>query len=200
MYILGQATVSGIAYSIGMASHRPTPQAVFLDRDGTLIENRHYLASPEGVALLPGVREAVARVREAGAKLFLFTNQSGIGRGYFTLADVEAQNQRLIDLLDLGADLFTGICIAPERPDEPPVYRKPSPRFIHEMLAEHGLAADAAWMVGDSPADWEAGVNAGVRTAAIVSDPAAEFERERRHELGVAAYASLLEWAQAVFG
>ena len=183
-----------------MADRHSAPQAVFLDRDGTLIENRHYLSSPGGVALLPGVRDAVARARDAGAKLFLFTNQSGIGRGYFTLADVEAQNRRMIDLLGLGADLFAGICIAPERPDELPVYRKPSPRFIHEMLAAHGFAAEAAWMVGDAPSDWEAGINAGVRTAAIVRDLGAELERERRLELGVDAYPSLLDWASAVFG
>lgn len=90
------------------------PRTIFLDRDGTLIENRHYLSSPEGVALLPGVCEALARVREAGAKLFLFTNQSGVGRGYFTLADVEGVNRRMIEMLGLGDDLFAGICIAPE--------------------------------------------------------------------------------------
>ena len=182
-----------------MAIHHPRPQAIFLDRDGTLIENRHYLSSPEGVAVLPGVREALARAREVGSKLFLFTNQSGVGRGMFTLADVEAVNRRMIDVLGFGDDLFAGTCIAPERPDEPQVYRKPSPRFIHEMLAAHGFAAEAAWMVGDAPSDWEAGINAGIRTAAIVADPAAEPARERRLELGVEAYASLLEWATAVF-
>jgi D-glycero-D-manno-heptose 1,7-bisphosphate phosphatase len=188
-----------MTYSKGMPADQPAPLAVFLDRDGTLIENRHYLASPEGVALLPGVREAVARMRAAGARLFLFTNQSGIGRGYFTLADVEAQHHRLAELLGLGADVFAGICVAPERPDEPPVYRKPSPRFIHEMLAAHDLAAEAAWMVGDSPVDWEAGLNAGIRVAAIVADPAADPHSERRRELGVEAYASLLDWARTAF-
>jgi D-glycero-D-manno-heptose 1,7-bisphosphate phosphatase len=183
-----------------MAARRPAPQAIFLDRDGTLIENRHFLRSPEGVALLPGVREALARVRRTGAKLFLFTNQSGVGRGYFTLADVEAVNRRMIEVLGFGNDLFAGTCIAPERPDEPAVYRKPSPRFIHETLAEHGWAAEAAWMVGDSPSDWEAGCNAGVCTAAIVPDPNADFDRERWPTVGVEAYQSLLEWASAVFG
>lgn len=173
-------------------------QAVFLDRDGTLIENRHYLRSPEGVALLPGVREALSRARDMGAKLFLFTNQSGVGRGYFTLADVEAQNRRMIELLGLGEDVFAGICIAPERPDEPPVYRKPSPRFIREMVATHALSMETAWMVGDAPSDWEAGVNAGINAAAIVPDPAEEIARERRLELGVEAYASLLEWMEAM--
>ena len=178
---------------------RLPPQAVFLDRDGTLIENRHYLASPEGVALLPGVRDALARLRDADAKLFLFTNQSGIGRGYFTLADVEAQNRRMLELLDLGDDLFASICIASERPDEPPVYRKPSPRFIHEMLAAHAITAEAAWMVGDSPSDWEAGINAGIRSAAIVADLAAEAHRERRIQLGVEPHPSLLDWVRAAF-
>jgi D-glycero-D-manno-heptose 1,7-bisphosphate phosphatase len=175
-------------------------QALFLDRDGTLIENRHFLREPEGVALLPGVREALARARDAGTKLFLFTNQSGVGRGYFTLADVEAVNRRMIDVLGLGADLFAGICVAPERPDEPPVYRKPSPRYILETLAAHAVAAEAAWMVGDSPSDWQAGINAGIRSAAIVADPANEPDRERRLDLGIAAYASLLEWVHVAFG
>lgn len=182
-----------------MSSHLLPPRAVFVDRDGTLIENRHYLASPEGVALLPGVRDAVARIRAAGARLFLFTNQSGIGRGYFTLADVQEQNRRLVELLDLGDDVFAGICVAPERPDEPPVYRKPSPLFIHETLAAYGLAAEAAWMVGDSPADWEAGVNAGIRVAAIITDPTVDPHRERRGALGVEDYAGLLDWVVATF-
>jgi D-glycero-D-manno-heptose 1,7-bisphosphate phosphatase len=183
-----------------MDGRRTAPQAIFLDRDGTLIENRHFLGSPDGVAVLPGVREALARARDAGSKLFLFTNQSGVGRGYFTLADVEAVNRRLIEVLGFGDDVFAGICIAPERPDEPVVYRKPSPRFIHETLREYGWAAEAAWMVGDSPADWEAGCNAGVWTAAIVPDHAAEFDRERWLKMGVSAYSTLLEWASAVFG
>lgn len=177
-----------------------TIPAVFLDRDGTLIENRHYLKSPDGVSLLPGVRDALVRVRSAGARLFLFTNQSGVGRGYFTLADVEAVNRRMIELLDLGGDPFTAICIATERPDEPPVYRKPSARFIQEMLAQHRLDAGAAWMVGDSPTDWQAGVNAGIRSAAIVAEPDEAGDREARLAMGVEAYPSLLSWALAAFG
>ena len=174
-------------------------QALFLDRDGTLIEDRHFVGAVDQVTLIPGTREALARLLDAGTRLFILTNQSGVNRGYFTLADVEAQNRRLVDLLGLGADVFAGICVAPERPDEPAVYRKPSPRFIEEMLAAHGLAAGAAWMVGDSPADWEAGINAGIRAAAIVADPAADPHRDRRHELGVTAYASLLDWVETVF-
>jgi D-glycero-D-manno-heptose 1,7-bisphosphate phosphatase len=92
-----------------MPNRRPLPQAVFLDRDGTLIENRHYLASPEGVALLPGVREGLQVARDRGAKLFLFTNQSGVGRGMFTLADVEAVNRRMIEAIGLGLEAYASL-------------------------------------------------------------------------------------------
>jgi len=170
------------------------PRAVFLDRDGTLIENRHYLSSPEGVALLPGVRETLREVVDRGVKVFLFTNQSGVGRGYFTLADVETVNRRMVELIGLGEDLFAGTCIATERPDEPQRYRKPAPRFIRESLAAHGIAANAAWMVGDSPVDWEAGVNAGVWAAAVGAAAFAEDMRARRDELGVEAYAGIADW------
>jgi len=107
-------------------------------------------------------------------------------------------NRRMIDLLDLGPEPFTAICIAPERPDEPPVYRKPSPRFITEMLAAHAVAAEQAWMVGDSPVDWEAGLAAGVRVAAVVSGPEAGEVRQRRLALGVEAYPGLRDWWAAV--
>lgn len=173
-------------------SHRV--QALFVDRDGTLIENRHYLGSPAGVVVLPGVREALARTRDIGIKLFLFTNQSGIGRGYFGIADVEAVNRRMVELIGLGDDLFAGICVAPERPDEPAVYRKPSPRYIHEMLAYHSLGRQSAWMVGDSPSDWQAGLNAGINAAAIVANTAAAGELLHNLPDGVNAYPSLLAW------
>ena len=181
-----------------MHASLPPPTAVFLDRDGTLIENRHYVGSPDQVVVLPGVREALGRARDAGAKLFLFTNQSGVGRGYFSLADVEAVNRRMIEVIGLGPDLFADICIAPERPDEPVVYRKPSPRFIHETLARQAIDTGRAWMLGDSPSDWEAGINAGIRAGAIVADAMQEAFRARRLELGVPAYATVLEWVRAV--
>lgn len=159
-----------------------------------------YLSDPAAVVILPGAREALARLRAVATKLFLFTNQSGVARGLFTMTDVEAVNQRMNELLGLGADLFAGMCIAPEHPDEPPRYRKPSPRFIHEMLDRYRLDARAAWMVGDSPVDWEAGINAGISVAAVVSNPAVAHANARREALGVPAYPSLLAWSDDVLG
>lgn len=175
------------------------PEAVFLDRDGTLIEHVPYLREPGDVVVRPGTREALRRLRAAAVKLFLFTNQSGVSRGLFAMADVEAVNRRMLELLDLGDDVFAAVCIAPESPEDVPVYRKPSPRFIEEMLVAHGVPRERAWMIGDSPVDWEAGINAGVNVAAIVADARAPKAPERRVELGVAAHASLLDWLDATW-
>ena len=142
-------------------------KALFLDRDGTLIIDKDYLSDPAGVELISGTTEALRAARSLGYKLFLFTNQSGIGRGYFTLADAVACNNRMIELLDLGPDVFTEICIAPESSDQPAVYRKPSPRFIHESIARHSLNPAQCWMIGDRESDLEAGLNAGIHAVAV---------------------------------
>ena len=99
------------------------PRALFLDRDGTLIEDRHYLADPSGVVLLPGVRAALHIFLAQGCRLFLLTNQSGVGRGLFPLAAVHRCNQRMFDLLDLPSPGFTEVCIAPETPETAGGYR-----------------------------------------------------------------------------
>ena len=141
-------------------------KAVFLDRDDTLIHDPGYLSDPEKVNPIEGAGEALRRLRSAGYLLFLFTNQSGIGRGYYELADAEACNRELERRLGLDPG-FDGICIAPERPDEPLVYRKPSPRYILETMRERGLDPSEVWMVGDRDRDIEAGRRAGVRCARI---------------------------------
>jgi D-glycero-D-manno-heptose 1,7-bisphosphate phosphatase len=145
------------------------------------------------------VSETLGRLHSAGVKLFLFTNQSGVGRGLFTMADVDAVNRRMIDLIGMGDDVFADVCVAPERPDEPPVYRKPSPRFIREMIDRHGFAADAAWMLGDSPSDWQAGLNAGIQAAAIIPDHLAVAAFGQCAEQGVTIYPDLHRWCQAWF-
>jgi len=141
--------------------------ALFLDRDGTLILDKVYLAEPEGVELIPGAAEGLRRARALGYRLFLFTNQSGIGRGLHTIEDTHRVNARMEAMLGLPAPVFDGICVAPEAPGQPSPYRKPSPRFILEMIAKHSLDPAECWMVGDAAADVGAGLAAGIRTAAV---------------------------------
>jgi D-glycero-D-manno-heptose 1,7-bisphosphate phosphatase len=142
-------------------------KALFLDRDGTLIIDKVYLADPAGVELIPGTAAALGRARSLGYRLFLFTNQSGIGRGLHTIEDTHRVNSRMEELLGLPRPIFDGICVAPEAPDQPVKYRKPSPRFILEAIAAHALDPAQCWMVGDSAADIAAGLAAKIRVAAI---------------------------------
>jgi D-glycero-D-manno-heptose 1,7-bisphosphate phosphatase len=142
-------------------------KALFLDRDGTLILDKHYLSDPAGVELIPGVPEALRRARAIGYKLFVLTNQSGIARGLHTLEDVIRCNTRVEELLGLPRPVFDDICIAPEGPEGPQLYRKPSPRFILESIKRHALDPKQCWMVGDREADIETGHNANIRAAAV---------------------------------
>ena len=142
-------------------------KALFLDRDGTIILDKDYLADPAGVEVIAGVPDALRRVQSLGYLLFLFTNQSGIGRGLHTLDDALRVNERMEEMLGLPRPIFTEICIAPEAPGQPSLYRKPSPRFIHEMLAKHRLDPAHCWMVGDRESDIDAGLAAGLRSAAL---------------------------------
>ena len=172
-------------------------KALFFDRDGTLIVHQPYLHRADDVALIPGTIEALQRARAAGYLLFLFTNQSGVGRGYFPLADVHRVHARLLELVGAGPDLFAATCIAPEHPDAPSAYRKPSPRFIQEMTQRYDLAADESWMIGDTASDWRAGRAAGISTAAVRSNL---FDAEAETialGLAVPVYANLAAFAEA---
>jgi D-glycero-D-manno-heptose 1,7-bisphosphate phosphatase len=150
-------------------SSPPALKALILDRDGTLIVHVPYLSDPAKVELLPGVRDGLRAARDAGLKLFLHSNQSGVGRGRYTLDAVAACNRRLVELLGLGTAPFTRICIAPERPDEPSVYRKPSPTFAHEVMHEFGMAPNELCYIGDRGLDLETAERAGVRGVGVAT-------------------------------
>lgn len=142
--------------------------AVFLDRDGTLIEERNYLSRPDQVALLPGAPAALRRMRAAGFLLFVVTNQSGVGRGYFTLADVAAVHAHLCALLAREGVEFAHIYVAPERPDEPSHYRKPSPAALFEARDAFGVKLAESYFIGDKLSDLECGWRAAVKASVLV--------------------------------
>lgn len=147
----------------------PLSPALFLDRDGNLIVDGHHTSRPDQVQVIPGVRESLLAALGAGYQLFILTNQSGIGRELFTWEDYQACHQRMLELLDLPPPGFTEVCAAPEPPDKPSLYRKPSPRFILECIERYQLDPARCWMVGDRRTDWEAGINAGIQSCAVRS-------------------------------
>lgn len=159
--------------------------AIFLDRDGTLIEEREYLHRPEQVVILPGAGAALRRLRSAGFELFIVSNQSGVGRGYFTIDDVERVNRHLLGELAREKVSFAKIYVAPEAPDAPSYGRKPSPRFLLDARDEFGLDLAQSYMIGDKLIDLECGWNSGVKQSILVrTGYGAECERKSPAEVG----------------
>jgi D-glycero-D-manno-heptose 1,7-bisphosphate phosphatase len=154
-------------------------RAVFLDRDGTLIAEKNYLCRPEDVEIFPATPAGLKRLCDAGFQLFIVSNQSGIGRGYFTLADVERVNEHLCRKLAHRGVHFGKIYIAPEKPDEPSRGRKPSPQFLFDARDEFDLDLAQSCLIGDKLSDLECGWNAGVKKCILVrTGYGAQLERE----------------------
>jgi D,D-heptose 1,7-bisphosphate phosphatase len=152
----------------------PRP-AVFLDRDGTLIENVPYLSDPSLVRLLPSAVEALRRLRRAGFALVLVTNQSAIGRGMLTEIRLDQIHAELNRQLAGGGVTIDGIYYCPDAPsgDDRTVVekpdRKPGPGMLLRAAADLKLDLGASWMVGDLISDVLAGLNAGCRSILIQS-------------------------------
>ncbi len=174
--------------ALTMPSNLDMNRAVFLDRDGTIIEERNYLRRVEDVAIFPGAAAALGRLHGAGFKLFIVSNQSGVGRGYFSLADVEKVNEYLLSELGRGGVRFNKVYIAPESPDAPSRGRKPSPQFLLDAREEFGVDLARSYMIGDKLIDLECGWNAGVKKCILVrTGYGAELERTSADRLAAAA-------------
>jgi D-glycero-D-manno-heptose 1,7-bisphosphate phosphatase len=159
-------------------------RAVFLDRDGTLIAEKNYLHRPEDVEIFPGTGPALKRLADAGFKLVIVTNQSGIGRGLFTLVDAERVNQHIRHEFARDGVLFEKTYLAPEAPDQPSRGRKPSPQFLFDARDEFDLNLAESYMVGDKLIDLECGWNAGVKKSILVrTGYGAELERMSPQQL-----------------
>jgi len=169
-------------------------KALFLDRDGTIILDKHYLSDPAGVELIPGVAAALAHARVLGYRLFILTNQSGIGRGLYTLDDTHRVNARMDELLDLPRPIFDDVCIAPEAPEQPSLYRKPSPRYILEMIERYRLDPAQCWMVGDRESDIASGLAANVRAVAVCTGKHTAADWAALAITSVPIYPSLVEF------
>lgn len=134
-------------------------RAVFLDRDGVLIENvPTYVRDWSQVEVFPGSLAACQRLCEAGYRLVMVTNQSGVGRGIVAREAVDAVNARL--LAELGIDVAY---VCPHSPHEGCDCRKPLPGMLHRAAQEHGIDLAASWMVGDAGSDMAAAAAAGAR-------------------------------------
>ena len=146
--------------------------AVFLDRDGVLVEDVGLLTRAEQIRLLPGAAEALALLREAGYLLLVVSNQAVVARGLADAAQVRAlQREVAVRLVQAGAPALDGFYFCPHHPRATLPgsrlaceCRKPRPGLLLQAAREHGVALAASFMVGDRPTDLQAGRAAGCRT------------------------------------
>jgi D-glycero-D-manno-heptose 1,7-bisphosphate phosphatase len=152
----------------------PRAAAIFLDRDGVVMEEGHYIATAEQVRLLPGAGETIARLNRAGWPVVIVTNQSGLARGYFGPAALHQVHQRLIQLLACCHARLDGIYVCPHHPEavieqyrQRCTCRKPQPGLLYQAAADLQLDLSRSWLIGDRVSDLQAGAAAGCRTVLV---------------------------------
>jgi D-glycero-D-manno-heptose 1,7-bisphosphate phosphatase len=141
---------------------------ILLDRDGTLIEERHYLRDPDQVALIPGIAVPMRRLAALGCRFFVASNQSGIGRGILTEADYRAVHARLEALLLAEGIALGGAAFCPHAPETGCDCRKPRTELWLQLARRHGLRPENTAMVGDKLADIRFGQAVGCAETALV--------------------------------
>ncbi|MBF0094730.1 MAG: D-glycero-beta-D-manno-heptose 1,7-bisphosphate 7-phosphatase [Alphaproteobacteria bacterium] len=151
---------------------------VLLDRDGTINVDTHYLSHPDQLDLLPGAVAGLKRMREMGLGLVVLTNQSGVGRGYFDHATVDAVHERLRAMLRAEGVEIDGIYVCPHAPDEDCACRKPLPGMIETAAARHGFDPAESFMIGDKVVDIDLGRSVGASTILVRTGYGAEVERQ----------------------
>ena len=145
---------------------------VFLDRDGTLNADTGYVKSSEDFTILPGVGAALASLKQAGARLVVVTNQSGVGRGYFTSKDLEAIHSKLRLVLAEDGVTLDGLYFCPHHPDDRCNCRKPARGMIDRALAELQVDLSRAYIIGDSVRDVELAKQVGAHSLLVMTGPA----------------------------
>lgn len=146
-------------------------KAIFLDRDGTLMKDVGYCSNPDDVELLEGVGALLPKLKAAGFKLIIVTNQSGIGRGYFTEEDFWSVQHELEK--QLGPGVIDSVYFCADTPEHETERRKPNPGMLVEAARTLGIDLERSYMVGDKPSDAQAGIRAGVRASILFGTDAA---------------------------
>ena len=147
------------------ASTETRAPAVFVDRDGTIMKDADYCSDPKQVQLFPGIPESFRRLKSNGFKLIIITNQSGIGRGFFTIEQYRAVEAEV--LRQLGNGLVDASYFCPDVPGQHSSCRKPAPGMILQATREHRIDLSRSFFIGDKEIDVECGRNAGVRTIRV---------------------------------
>lgn len=167
---------------------------VILDRDGTIVIDRGYLADSDRLEFMPGAPESLRSLCECGYRLIVITNQSGVGRGLFTIDHVEAMNARLHSMVEEAGAKLTKIYFCPHKPEAHCACRKPNLALMEQAATELQFDPRNAVVVGDKESDVEFGLRAGARAILISSETPGASGRSAAHLI----VPTLLEAARSI--
>lgn len=181
---------------------RPLPDAVFLDRDGTIMEDAHYIKSPKQVRLLPGAAAAVKRINDAKVPAIVITNQSGIARGIFTVDDYEAVRRQFESLLAAEGAHIDASYYCPDHPSltRPGSCRKPGTKMFEDAIRDFKLDPKKVAYVGDRWRDVAASKKLGGRGIMVDSPMTTDEDRRLTRGDGIETAASLADAVEMLFG
>jgi len=131
----------------------PLGSALILDRDDTIVIDSGYMAGEHPISFIPGVVNLLVAAADKGIPLFIATNQSGIGRGYYQVQDMHRFHERLLDYLEDQGVYIVDIVFCPHQPSEGCPCRKPNPGLLHQLRDRHGITLGNSVVVGDKESD-----------------------------------------------
>lgn len=164
----------------------PRRPALFLDRDGAVVEETGYLCRVEDIVMIPGAAETIAAANKRGIAVVLVTNQAGIGRGYYGWAEFQIVQQAIVASLAAAGARIDAVYACPHHPQGQGAYahpdhpaRKPNPGMLLQAAADLAIDLKQSWLVGDKAIDVEAAKRAGIAGALQVATGYGNAERER---------------------
>jgi D-glycero-D-manno-heptose 1,7-bisphosphate phosphatase len=153
------------------SAHKGSEKVVILDRDGTIVVDRNYLSDPAGLEFEVGAAEGLRSMYESGCRLVVITNQSGVGRGLFSLERLQEIHDRLRQMVESIGVRLDGIYYCPHVPDAGCLCRKPQISLFNRAASELGFDASSAVVIGDKMSDIEFGHRAGAATVLVAANP-----------------------------
>lgn len=171
---------------------------VFLDRDGTTNRDTGYIKTPDELQIFPGAVEAVARLKQAGARVVMITNQSGVGRGLFSTDTLGAIHARLRAVFEAGGAPFDGLYYCPHHPDDGCACRKPGTAMVERAVADLGLDLSRAYVVGDQRRDIDLARRIGAKGILVTTGPTSTQALEELRQEGAAPDYVATDLGQAV--
>lgn len=161
-----------------MAKH----PAIFLDRDGTIIEDNGYIKNPMDIVFYAETFKALKQLQDHFL-LFIITNQSGISKGITAEGEVEKVNKHLIELLKAREIVIYDLFCCPHKTEDNCLCKKPKPYFLHKAAEMYNLDLNASYIIGDHPSDVYCGINAGVKPIYVLSGHGKKHQNELSGEI-----------------